>query len=121
MESKELDRRIDDILKRFLADVDDSMEFVGSQFNPKERAHDKVAASFAKAKAELEALLLGEDAPSDRSGVRLYQDDKDSEEYWTCKECGGYDECDCSGFNDSNTAWRQHIRNKLGSKGKDNE
>ncbi len=36
--------------------------------------------------------------PKAKTGIEEYYDGQD-EQYFTCKECGGYDECDCSGYN----------------------
>ena len=48
----------------------------------------------------LEALLLGEDAPEDISS----------------KDVNCPDECAWRKTNETNATWRQHIRNRLGSK-----
>lgn len=46
-------QELDQILQRLLADVDDSMEFLGSVFNPKNRATIKVKRSLDKAKTAI--------------------------------------------------------------------
>jgi hypothetical protein len=59
-------------------------------------------------KAELEALLLGEDAPKTIEHKHMTRN--------YCDDCYKRDI-----VNKANATWRQHIRNKLGSKGKDSE
>lgn len=44
---------LDIILKRFIADVEDSVEFIGTQYNPEDKAHDKVASAIELAKLRL--------------------------------------------------------------------
>lgn len=102
-----MSKTIDDILLNLLPDkvvrvIDDGASIVED--------HSKVR---AKARAQLEALLLREDAPRD---IEFSEDGE-------CDICGGLlSSCNCrTARNETNTAWRQHIRNKLGSKGQDNE
>lgn len=45
--------------------------------------------------SDLLALL-----PEKKIGISEYVDD-DGETYYTCKQCGDYDDCDCSGFNEA--------------------
>lgn len=46
--------------------------------------------------------------PKKKTGLRDYKD-SDGELYVTCKECGGYDECDCSGYNQALSDMRQAL------------
>lgn len=57
---------IDELLQRFLADVDDSMEFMGSAFKSKERSTQQVQEALNQAKSKIQNLILdiiGEDEP----------------------------------------------------------
>lgn len=59
--------RLEEILTRLLADVDDSMEFLNTPFNPKDRAASKVSRSIGKALSAINALnkeMIGEDYPT---------------------------------------------------------
>lgn len=106
MESKELEARIRDIIKQPMrSEVSTADIAVGfwSSTALNEKVFDLaqlVTAEVERAKAELGALLLGEDAPED-----LYPDDGNGDEdTWN------------AGRNTVNIEWRQHIRNKLGSR-----
>ena len=52
--------------------------------------------------------------PEHRKGIELLQDSKDGEEYWSCRECGGYDECDCSGFEEAIDTIQANTKELLG-------
>jgi hypothetical protein len=60
--------------------------------------------------AALEAVKEG--VPPERVGLEEIKD-PEVDYYITCRECGGYDECDCEGFNKCRTAVTDHI-NSLG-------
>lgn len=82
-------------MSKTIDDILDSLYAAGSTHGGNGVSYDKSDnPRLDEAKAELEALLLGEDAPEDFAGNnrRLGQDM----------------------FNQANAAWRQHIRNKLG-------
>lgn len=69
--------KLNNRLKRVVADVDDSMEFIGSQFNPKYKAAVKVASSLEKSQARIFQDLLGLDVLQDEEV--LWATDKDRE------------------------------------------
>lgn len=56
----EAEAELDAVLKRLLADVDDSMEFAGTMWKPKETASAQVTESLGKAKQSLIRLLVRE-------------------------------------------------------------
>ena len=59
---------------------------------------------YRHAKSVIATVLqtVREGLPEEREGIQEYTD-KDGEPYHTCTYCGGYDECDCSGFNEALT------------------
>lgn len=53
---------LEDTLKRFLADVDDYMEFAGSVFNPKADAHDNILEAIESTKQQIESQYIPREA-----------------------------------------------------------
>lgn len=69
-----------------------------------EGATDRIMDLFAAA-LQAERQKIADSLPEKRPGIQEYRD-TDGETYHTCKYCGGYDECDCKGFNEAIEAVR---------------
>lgn len=103
-------------MSKTIDDILDSLYAAGSTHGGNGVSYDKSDnPRLAEAKAELESLLLGDDAPQDKSF--------NCPKGWACdnESCCNGESLETDSANKANTAWRQHIRNKLGSGGKDGE
>lgn len=69
----------------------------------------------AQAKADLYQLMLSL-KPEEKEGVKEYRD-SDGEAYLTCKTCGGYDECDCDGYNEALADWEAKLSEHFNGEG----
>lgn len=47
--------------------------------------------------AILDAIIYA--LPKEKEGINVYKEGT-PDEFYSCLECGGYDECDCEGFNE---------------------
>jgi len=50
--------------------------------------------------------------PDEKVGIKTY-DEGTEDEYIVCKECGGYDECDCSGFNQAIATYHSRLLEEI--------